>query len=128
MIPDIVIESVLFVPPTPESELCTRMKEVEEQLRHETGWGMKIVEKSGLPLAALFKPEFKLGEGCILGEECHMCRNDGIACRKRNGIYQARCLTCQNGHDDNNQTLAKEESIYIGETARPVRARIREHL
>ena len=82
--------TALFVPSS-EGGLLTRLVgEVENELRPQTGWAMKIIENSGIPLSQLLKPMLKMERGCALGQSCKLCHNTGIGCNTRNVV----CKEC----------------------------------
>ena len=81
---------------------------------------MKIIEQSGSPLILCFGKTFAMEQGCPRGNKCTMCKNDCIGCTARGVVYIATCDTC---NED-----ALERGIYVGETCRPVRERVLEHM
>ena len=114
------ITSALFVPSTEEGILTKMLEEEEETLSADLGWGVKVVEKSGVPITQLLKLKFPMIEGCV-NNRCLICEDDGVKCGVKNVIYLMKCLDCS-------ERLPRAvNSIYIGETARPCRARAIEH-
>ena len=89
------ITAALFVPPTAEGKLTQMLCDDEEDLSKETGWGVKVVESSGVPLVQMLKPTFNMASGCIIGKECKICGNTGVACSVKNVIYSAECAACK---------------------------------
>ena len=97
----------------------------------------------------MFRPHFPNINGCVLGEHCRVCENDGLKCGNRYITYKAWCVDCQEDVEgkkniDNAQGVEteistpplpdtmtskreKEVPAYIGETSRPMRARVQEH-
>jgi len=113
--------TALFIPPTGGGKLSTMIADAELNLSKETGWKVKVLENSGTPLVQFLKPSFEMYEGCVLGVECILCRNSGVGCTSKNVIYEARCVKCKNSD-------GMVEHVYIGETSRPVLARVVEHI
>ena len=111
-----------------------------------------------MPLAQTLKPKFDMEEGCVLGMNCAICNNSGNGCGTKNVIYSAECTTCPASTETDNITSTDEQyedvisreqyedvisetasassyqnpeckkAIYIGETSRPARARLQEHI
>ena len=67
--------SVMFVPPTAGSRLLTILEEVETKLVEsgESKWSVKLLEKSGVPLALSFRRKMPIIQGCALGTSCKVC-------------------------------------------------------
>ena len=132
--------SALFVPPTMGGRLHKALEEEEEELSRISGWKVKIVEKSGFPLAMLLKPKFPMINGCVLGNECQLCENDGVGCERKNVVYSAECMTCPDisptldvlnltgNHGMGPPNSENTKFIYIGETSRACRTRAKEHM
>ena len=59
-------------------------------------------------------------QGCPRGDKCILCDNSGVGCTARGVVYTATCTACC---DD-----ATDKGIYVGETSRPVRERVIEHM
>ena len=127
----IEVTTVLFVPPTPNGKLTRMMEEVEQNIRLETGWGSKIVEKPGIPLALQFLRKTPMINGCPLGDLCILCENKGTKCTVRSVVYKASYLACETEKLECSDEITADrlsQGVYIGETSRPIRSRIREHL
>ena len=101
---------------------------VEQEIKEETPWTVKLVEKSGIPLKNLLLPKFPLVNGCILGNDCGACENNGINCRRKNVVYIAECRKCKKKMRDSKDSDEEINSVYIGETARVFRKRVEEHM
>ena len=71
------------------------LEEAEEKLRQETGWGCKIIEKPGVPLALLFIRRIPMIIGCPLGQKCMLCENKGTSCNTKSVVYKASCMDCE---------------------------------
>ena len=120
------ITSVLFVPATKDSVLFNAVSSAEEKITSDNlSWDIKVVEKGGTPLASVFMTQIPVLDGCPLGSACVVCENDGMRCSKRGVVYKATCQTCK---DNNNSPNEGTEYTYIGETSRPVRSRVKEHM
>ena len=98
--------SVMFVPPTKDSRLLTILEEVESKLvaSGEAKWTVKLLEKSGVPLALSFRRKIPITQGCALGEECQVCDGDNVKCSDRGVLYEISCLDCASGTREVNST------------------------
>ena len=119
------ITTAMFVPPSSGGKLVALLEKVEQDLLTESYWTVKLVEQAGTPLRNMFQPKFPIIEGCILGEKCRACGNDGLQCRPKEVVYSASCAECSKNVCD---VDVKSEYTYIGETSRTVRLRIKEHM
>ena len=72
--------TTMFVPPTPDRKLLEMLKEAKEELQEDISWRMKLLEKPGVPMKNLFSPKFPILQGCVLGEKCGACKNNGLTC------------------------------------------------
>ena len=87
------IKSVMFVSYTAHSELASRLRESEEQLKQMTGYRIKIVEKVGNKLVDLLhKSDPWAGDNCGR-ERCLLCETkvkenkvNTQDCHKRNCV------------------------------------------
>ena len=113
-------DAVMFVPQSQNSILLEKIVNSEATLLKNSKWTIKVLEQSGTPLALLFTPKFPLNDGCPRGNRCKQCKDgNGIACAARSVIYKSTCVDCRkNGIKQH----------YIGETSRPYRERILEHV
>ena len=114
------ITTVLFVPPSQDSKLLKMVREIEDLRCSELTWRVKIVEQPGIPLILSFGKSFPMEQGCPRGKECILCKNNGIGCTARSVVYTATCVTCKDGDVG--------KGVYVGETSRPVRERVHEHM
>ena len=96
---------------------------------------MKLVEKSGFPLANMFKSKFPLEAEYSLGSKCTVFDNDSIKCAPKGVVYVGECLYCTNLEEDILKDADNEDvktnfpsSKYVGESSRQFRMRVKEHL
>ena len=129
--------AVLFVENTKGGMLAKKMREIMENLKHILGYNIKIVERAGTPLKLMFSLA-KIGEGGECGRgDCIPCTQDSRGeklppCRKRNILYENICLKCnpEAGSEDKRKEWippAHPPSIYVGESARSLYERGKEH-
>ena len=94
---EIRTRSVLFVAYTPGGALAKRLREVVGRLQGLLGGGIKIVERTGTPLARMF-PLSRLWEGVACTRTDCITRRQGgetiYPCNKRNVVYEDVCLLC----------------------------------
>ena len=93
-----------------------------------------MVEKTGQPLSRQFSLT-NLWEGIQCGrDDCGPCHQGGdvlYPCFKRNLTYQSICVRCHPGILDKKGKLDSDchlPSVYVGETARSLYERSKEHL
>jgi hypothetical protein len=127
--------SVLFVENTRGGKLAKQLREIEQRVCKLVGFKTKIVEGVGSKLKHLL-PNTNPWSGAPCGRECIPCGQEGEKkqdCRKRNIIYESKCLLC-NPEQDKFQKDGKDlkdgglfPSIYVGETGRSLHERAKEH-
>jgi len=66
------ITSVMFLPPTVDGTLLKLLHDCENKIRQDVGWGIKLVEKPGSPLAMQFIKKEPMVLGCPLGNKCNV--------------------------------------------------------
>ena len=105
---------------------------MKEKSRGKVGWGVKLVERPGSPLAMIFVKKEPMKLGCPLRDKCIICENEGVKCNKKKVVYLGECLTCEEmkhkldemGQDDDTcYDSAREfynQGTYVGETSRLV--------
>ena len=120
-LPERKITTVFFVPQSRNSWLFKKLRQVEDFLRRDCEWGVKVLEQPGTPLLNKFVKKFPIIHGCPKGEECSICENKGVKCVPKSVVYIGTCKQCSHDVDD------AVRAVYIGETARPWRDRIWEH-
>ena len=110
----------IFVPATPRSELLKRMRKAAEEIEKE-GMKFNFVEMGGRTIKReLQKSNPTATPGCDK-PDCECCKNGrgaGGQCHKNNVNYIVTCKLCPEG----------KEAVYIGETARNVYVRMKEHV
>ena len=146
--PHSVFKAAMFVPCTPHSTLAKELRELEFGLEKIIGYRLKIVERAGDKLQDLITSSNPWKGKLCERNDCMLCetkmrtsKNLKQECSKRNVVYETKCQTCEDRDrkkiDDIEETDTKEkekmkESIkvykYIGESARSVYERSREHL
>ena len=118
------IETVIFVPHTPGSELAKLLQEADDSFTKGKGIGrMKIVERGGTKLKdILCRNNPWSTEGCGRGEECFPCKSqpgrDG-KCQKEGIVYKITCEECKM------RGICAE---YVGESSRTGYLRGGEHM
>ena len=139
--------AVMFVPFTARGELARRLRDAEAQLERQTGYRIKIVERTGTKIEDLLhRSNPWQGQDCKR-EKCLLCMTKVRTgkfqeqdCTKRCIVYETWCISCEekeiekleNEEEDENTKKEKKKKIkkykYIGETSRSVYERGLEHL
>ena len=124
---------VMFVDQTPNGLLAKRLQEAEDRIARVTGYRIRIVELSGSHLSHLF-PNTNPWAGMDCGrKDCVTCGQGGeemIDCKKRNILYESECTVCNPGREElkeKERDLTKKIGVYVGESARSIFERAREH-
>ena len=130
---ELKVRTVLFVEHTPGGELAKRLRGTVARLEGILGFRIKIIERTGTQVKDLF-PLTNIWEGNTCGREdcvpCHQEGEESIPCTKRNLVYESICTKCNPGALKSGPTkdLSKMyPSVYVGETARSLYERSREH-
>lgn len=108
-------DGFLCLPYIDEELLCKVKSKVKRSgLDVRVAWQNKEKIKNKVVRTAMSKPT------CPGGKRCHTCSAGFVGdCAQKNVVYEIRCEICrQDGHD----------SVYIGETKRPLRLRFNEHV
>ena len=111
--------SPIFVPPTPNGELARQLKEIAET-EAEDGVQFRIVETGGRSVKSVVQISNPTATAGCVNTGCLACktgRGVGGNCQKSSINYQIDCQLCP----------ADERSTYIGETARNLLTRGKEH-
>ena len=109
----------IIIPSTPNSELLKMLREVAAN-ESEQGLRFRIQEKGGTTIKNLVqRSNPTVSPGCQDGG-CMACQSEGGGgnCRKSNVQYEMSCNLCPSDNP----------SLYIGETARNLFTRSKEHL
>ena len=141
------ITSVMFVPPTVDGTLLKLLQDCENKIRQDVGWGIKLIEKPGSPLAMQFIKKEPMVLGCPLGKKCIVCNDQGVKCSTKRVVYVGECQRCKEvldnldkpGTDSGKLNEAERMEVdnmkelyskctYIGETSRVLRSRVMEHI
>ena len=139
--------SVMFVPYTVGGELARRLREEESKLEDQTGYRIKIVERTGSRLVDLlhrsnpWQGEDCRRPGCLL---CTTKTKTGKYldqdCTKRCLVYETWCLTCERREEEKINMEEEDEQIrkekkkairlhmYVGESSRSIYERGLEHI
>ena len=128
--------TVLFVDQTPGGELALRLRELLARIEDTIGFKVKVVERSGRSLQAMF-PLTTLWDGTSCGrvEDCTTCYQGAEAipdCTRKSVLYKNFCATCVpaamgRGPVKDEDVKTKEPAVYVGETSRSIAERSREH-
>ena len=109
----------IFVPATPRSELLKMMRKAAEETEKE-GIKFTFVEMGGRTIKREFQKSNPTATPGCDRPDCACCKDErgkGGQCHKNNVNYKVTCKLCPVGN----------EAIYIGETARNLYTRMKEH-
>ena len=109
----------IIVPPTPNSELLNMLRDVARS-EAQPGLKFKIVEGGGRTVKRAVQQSNPTGSNGCQGGDCVACkggRGAGGSCRKSNVLYEVACQLCPED----------SQAVYLGETARNLYTRGREH-
>ena len=125
-------KTVMFVEYTPQGALAKRLREVAQRLESIVGFGIKIVEKTGLPLVSQFPSDTWDGTPCGRGDciTCIQGAEEIPPCTKQSMVYENVCLACNKGARSKEQVVQANieiPSIYVGESSRSIKERGGEH-
>ena len=110
----------IIIPPTPHSELLKMLREVAEA-EAMPGLKFKIVEGGGKPVRRVVQRSNPTASDRCETRDCLACKGgtvSGSRCRKSNVVYEVGCQLCPED----------KRATYIGETARNLYTRGREHM
>ena len=85
--------TVLFCPPTPNSELAKSLRKIAEEETKDNGWSVKVIKRAGIKLQHQV-PGLKEPSDCGK-DDCFQHKTGGQGdCRKEGLAYKGTCLTC----------------------------------
>ena len=121
--------TLLQVPNTSGGLLLRKLAESEHKLSRQSGYNVRLTEKSGIQLCRLFQRVFT--PTTCHWERCPVCRSsDGSKsskCRIDNIVYEGRCEECEDMVKGG--SLDKGDvGVYIGESGRTLAERSQEHI
>lgn len=94
--------SVMFVNPTPNSELLKMLEKTENRHKLDENKRVKFVEKSGVKIVNILQSD-PFATNCTK-EDCIACKslgNGGFTnCRKSNVTYEMQCLWCKDNRGE----------------------------
>ena len=123
------ITSTLFVPTSMGSLLFKLVCEQERLLTKNSENSIKILEQAGIPLLNCFIHKFPLHDGCPKNDSCTICSNKCVKCCTKGAVYRIFCVDCQRLiTGDKGYIEGQNIPTYIGESSRPIRERISEHV
>ena len=113
------IESVLFIPFTPNSELKKQLTDVEKTINGHRKTGMvRMIERSGPTMAQILYNKQPWSKELCGRPNCLPCLTKPGSCRRSGVTYRVTCLTCK---------TSEVKSTYIGESHRSLFDRSSEH-
>ena len=124
--------SVMFVEQTAGGELAKRLQEAEDRLAGMTGYRVRMTETSGSKLCHLLPNTNPWSGRHCERSQCYTCNQGGERledCKRRNLLYESSCSKCQ-GEDDKQKRKGRGltgKAVYVGETARSIFERSKEH-
>ena len=125
-------KTCLFVEYTSKGELAKKLRDTIQKLEPILGFGIKVVEKTGLPITANFPSESWDGAPC--GRlDCITCTQGAETvppCTRQSMVYENVCLVCNEGAKSGKKVVQKNlevPSIYVGESSRSIKERAEEH-
>ena len=109
---------MLFVPPTPDSELATKLTRIVKTAQENSGIKVKVVERAGKTLKSQL-PGLREGKNCGRND-CIIHSTGGKGnCNKEGSVYKVQCMHCAD---------LGIKSVYYGETRRSTYTRGLGHL
>ena len=127
------VRSVLFVEYTTGGGLARKLRNVVERLKNIIGARIKIVERTGTPLARQISLTTLWDGMPCWRENCTTCKQEGeliYPCFRRNVVYENICLLCNpeaSGKQGRMRERDNNNSIYVGESSRSLYERGQEH-
>ena len=118
-------KSVLFVPPTPGSQLAKELQSRENELNKYNEERIKIVESGGVKIEELLTKKNPFKKSKCGETKCPLCMSKNpdetieILCNTNNIGYRWTCQNCEK---------LNKKRVYEGESSRSARLRGKEHL
>ena len=128
----------MFVDQTVMGMLAKEMQKAENSIAEMVGYRVRVVESSGTQLCRLL-PNTNPWAGQFCGRTgCYTCTQGDEKiqnCHKRNILYESSCTLCnpqqeegaRKKKEDKVDDLKGQRGIYVGESARSIFERAREH-
>ena len=130
---DMKTRTVLFVEQTEKGRLAKSIREVLTRLESLLGFRVKVVERSGTSLRNLMPNTNPWAGSHCSRTECTTCNQVGEVkpdCTRRNLVYENICNDCNPGAVKKGELVEVNKevpSVYVGETARFICERAKEH-
>ena len=130
--------TVLFIPPTPNSELKKQFQQVAEETERDSGIKVRVVERAGTKIRHLL-PGLQHSDQCNQ-KKCFLHSSGGTGNHNAESIvYRANCVTCleqgpssKPDADGVAQPIAERKpgttAYYVGESGRSILFRGEQHL
>ena len=113
------IESVMFIPYTPQSALKKQLQETEKAINGRSKVGIiRMIERSGPTMGQLLYNKHPWSKDPCGRRSCKPCEFKPGSCRRSNITYRLQCLECKS---------TGVKSTYIGESNRLFFDRSKEH-
>ena len=126
-------KTVLFVEQTRGGALAKMLREVMARIETMMGFRIKIVERAGTSLRNTLPNTNPWAGAHCSRNDCTTC-NQGLEelpdCTKRSLVYKSVCADCNpeaRGKGELKIVKQEEPSIYVGETARSIYERGKQH-
>ena len=128
--------SVCFLDNTANGILAKRMQEGEDVVGFKTNYRVKMTESAGTPLGLLLTTNNPWGNKDCERADCHPCSQmdeKRVNCKQRNILYESYCTECnpddiKQGKKDEITFLREGKGVYVGESARSLYERSKEHI
>ena len=118
---------------TPEGRLAKDLREVLTRLENILGFKVKVVERTGTSLRNCLPNTNPWSGSHCTRQDCVTCNQDGDEkpeCTKRSLVYENICIKCNPDavkKGELKEVNTEVPSIYVGETARSIKERAKEH-
>ena len=128
--------SVCFIDNIKNGILVKRMQEGEVEIGGRTDFRVRMAEAAGTPLSLILTNNNPWGNMDCERQDCVPCGQPDekrIDCKKRNIMYESYCTVCnpeeaKRGKMDEITFLKAGRGIYVGESARSLYERTKEHM